>query len=436
VSRDSKEKPLRRVYVKSYGCPTNTADGEVISGCLSTVGYDIVNKPQDADLLIYNTCAVKTPTENRMFHILRNVPKNKRLIITGCLPLINFERLKNEIGFDGVLGPAPGFRIVEAVDRVLQGDRVVALENDFTPDLNLPRVPVNEVIEIIPINYGCLGSCSYCCVLLARGRLRSYKPNEIEQRVRQALTSGVKEIWLTSQDTASYGRDVSTDLAHLLRAVCEVEGDFLVRVGMMTPNIALEILDDLVDAYQHDKIFKFLHLPVQSGDNEVLRLMNRFYSVESFRRIVQAFRAKIPEITIATDVICGFPGESDEAFARTTELINEVQPDIVNISKFFPRPHTPAMKMKQLDSREVKGRSKALAELSRGIAFERNKGWMHWTGIILVDEKGRDESWIGRNLAYKPVVVKSHQALLGRFLNVQVRKTFSTYLEAKVTQKI
>ena len=436
MSRDSKEKPLRRVYVKSYGCPTNTADGEVISGCLSTVGYDIVNKPQDADLLIYNTCAVKTPTENRMFHILRNVPKNKRLIITGCLPLINFERLKNEIGFDGVLGPAPGFRIVEAVDRVLQGDRVVALENDFTPDLNLPRVPVNEVIEIIPINYGCLGSCSYCCVLLARGRLRSYKPNEIEQRVRQALTSGVKEIWLTSQDTASYGRDVSTDLAHLLRAVCEVEGDFLVRVGMMTPNIALEILDDLVDAYQHDKIFKFLHLPVQSGDNEVLRLMNRFYSVESFRRIVQAFRAKIPEITIATDVICGFPGESDEAFARTTELINEVQPDIVNISKFFPRPHTPAMKMKQLDSREVKGRSKALAELSRGIAFERNKGWMHWTGIILVDEKGRDESWIGRNLAYKPVVVKSHQALLGRFLNVQVRKTFSTYLEAKVTQKI
>jgi tRNA A37 methylthiotransferase MiaB len=205
---------------------------------------------------------------------------------------------------------------------------------------------------------------------------------------------------------------------------------------MMTPNIALEILDDLVDAYKHDKIFKFLHLPVQSGDNEVLRLMNRLYSVEDFKTIVQSFRTKIPEITIATDVICGFPGESDEAFARTTELINEVQPDIVNISKFFPRPHTPAMKMKQLDSREVKGRSKALAELSRGIAFERNKGWMHWTGIILVDEKGRDESWIGRNLAYKPVVVKSHQALLGRFLNVQVRKTFSTYLEAKVTQKI
>jgi len=407
-----------------------------MSGCLSTGGYDIVSKPQDADVLIYNTCAVKTPTEDRMFHILRNVPQGKRLIVTGCLPLINFERLKSEIDFDGVLGPAPGSKVVEAVDRILRGDRVVALENDATPDLNLPRVPVNEVVGIIPINYGCLGSCSYCCVLLARGRLRSYKPSEIEQRVRQALTSGVKEIWLTSQDTACYGRDVSTDLVHLLKTVCEVEGDFLVRVGMMTPNIALGILDDLVDAYKHDKIFKFLHLPVQSGANEVLRLMNRLYSIEDFKRIVQSFRKKIPEITIATDVICGFPGESDEAFARTTDLINEVQPDIVNISKFFPRPHTPALEMTQLDSREVKARSKALAELSRRIAFERNKDWMHWTGTILVDEKGRNESWIGRNFAYKPVVVKSNQALLGRFLNIQVRNTFATYLEAKVTQKI
>jgi tRNA A37 methylthiotransferase MiaB len=164
--------------------------------------------------------------------------------------------------------------------------------------------------------------------------------------------------------------------------------------------------------------------------------MNRLYSVEDFKTIVQSFRTKIPEITIATDVICGFPGESDEAFARTTELINEVQPDIVNISKFFPRPRTPAMEMMPLDSREVRGRSKALAELSRRIAFERSKGWMHWTGTILVDEKGRDESWIGRNFAYKPVVVKSNQALLGRFLNVEVRKAFATYLEAKVTQKI
>jgi MiaB/RimO family radical SAM methylthiotransferase len=266
--------------------------------------------------------------------------------------------------------------------------------------------------------------------------LRSYKPSEIEQRVRQALTSGVKEIWLTSQDTACYGRDISTDLAHLLRKVCEVEGDFLVRVGMMTPNLALEILDDLVDAYKHDKIFKFLHLPVQSGDNEVLRLMNRLYSIEDFETIVQSFRRKIPEITIATDVICGFPGESNEAFARTTELIKEVQPDVVNVSKFFPRPHTPALEMKQLDSREVRGRSKAMAELSRRIAFERNKGWMHWKGTILVDERGRDESWIGRNFVYKSVVVKSNQSLLGRFLNVQVRNTFATYLEAEITQKI
>ncbi|MFB0501388.1 MAG: tRNA (N(6)-L-threonylcarbamoyladenosine(37)-C(2))-methylthiotransferase [Candidatus Bathyarchaeia archaeon] len=423
-----------RVYVKSFGCPTNLADGELIAGCLSEAGYDVVETVEDADVLIYNTCAVKTPTENRIIGILRRVPKGKRLIVTGCLPLINFERVKAEVKFDGVLGPAPGPKIVKAVHKVGCGERVVALEKNSKPSLGLPKIPVNRVVGIVPINYGCLGSCSYCCVLFARGRLRSYRIDELVERIKCDLASGVKEVWLTSQDTACYGKDIAVSLADLIKEVCRVEGEFFVRVGMMTPNYALEILNNLIQAYKDEKVFKFLHLPVQSGDDEVLKLMNRLYSVEDFRRIVNSFREKIPEITLATDVICGFPGESKEAFQQTVELIKEVQPDIINISKFFPRPHTSAGKMKPfVHPREVKERSRRLAELSKRVSLERNRTWMDWEGRILVDEVGKKvSSWVGRNFVYKPVVVKTGEVLFGRFLAVRVVRVFSTYLEAEI----
>jgi len=424
----------RRVYVKSFGCPTNLADGELMAGCLSEAGYNVVERIEDADFIVYNTCAVKTPTENRMMEILRKAPSDKRLIVTGCLPLINFERINTEVKFDGVLGPALGSKILEVVHKVGRGERVILMEKNLKPSLRLPKIPTNRVVGIIPINYGCLGSCSYCCVLFARGRLRSHQIDAVVERVKRDLTSGVKEIWFTSQDTACYGKDIEVSLADLLMEACKVKGEFFVRVGMMTPNYALEILDDLIQAYKDEKVFKFLHLPVQSGDNEVLRRMNRFYSVEDFRKIIGSFRKEIPEITVATDVICGFPGESQEAFERTIQLIKEVQPDVVNISKFFPRPNTPAGEMKPfVHPREVKERSKRLAELSKKISFERNKGWMNWEGKLLIDEEGKKpSSWIGRNLAYKPMVIRTDEFLLGKFLAVHVVDVFPTYLKAEI----
>lgn len=424
---------LRHVYVKSFGCPTNIADGEVISGCLLEAGYEVVESPRDADVLIYNTCAVKSPTENRMFHVLKRGPKGKRLVVTGCLPLINLERLKTEVDSDGVIGPAPGSRIVEVLRRIFLGEKVVELRDDSKPSLMLPRIPVNQVVGVVPINYGCLGACSYCCVLFARGRLRSYETDEIVGRVEEDLASGAKEIWFTSQDTACYGRDIATNLIDLLEQACQVEGDFLIRVGMMTPNNALEMLDGLIQAYKDERVFKFLHLPVQSGDNRVLELMNRLYTAEDFKGIIQTFRKEIPEITIATDVICGFPGESKEAFNRTIELIKEVQPDIVNISKYFSRPYTPAKEMKHLDFDQVKERSRIMAGLAKTISLSRNKIWRRWEGIILIDEKGKGESWIGRNFAYKPIVVKSNESLLGKFLKVRVTRVFPTYLVAEIS---
>jgi MiaB-like tRNA modifying enzyme len=424
----------KRIYVRSFGCPTNLVDGEVIMGCLSEAGYESVQRKEDADILVYNTCAVKTPTENRIMNILRNVPANKKLIVTGCLPLINFERIKAEVKADGIIGPSPGIRIVEAVEKVANGKEVIMLENDFKPSLNVIKERGSGVIGIIPINYGCLGSCSYCCVVFARGRSRSLKIEEIVERVKSDLTSGIKEIWLTSQDTGCYGKDFGTDLPTLLKQICKINREFFVRVGMMTPNHALESLDELIQVYKNEKIFKFLHLPVQSGDNEVLKNMNRFYSTEEFQEIISRFREEIPDITIATDVICGFPDENGKAFNNTLNLVKEVQPDVVNISKFFPRPNTAAEKMKlRVPLREVSERSKEMAVLSKKLSLEKNKKWVGWEGSILVDEKGKiSNSWIGRNFAYKPIVVKSNGGLLGKLINVKIAKAFATYLDAKI----
>ena len=425
-------KGSKRVYLKSFGCSANLANSEVIAGCLSDAGFVLVKDPQDAEFLVYNTCAVKSQTENRIIDILRKAPKDKQLIVTGCLPVINFERLENEVDFDGVTGPAPGAKIVDVLGCVSAGEKIVSLGDVLKSDLCLPRVPVNPVVSIIPINYGCLGDCSYCCVHFARGRLRSNPVEEVVERVKRDLVYGVKEFWLTSQDTACYGKDIGTSLADLLGRVCEFEGNFFVRLGMMNPEHVLAMLDDLIEAYKNEKVFKFLHLPVQSGDNTVLKLMNRHYTVDDFKRIVLAFREEIPQLTLSTDVICGFPGESREAFELTKKLVAEVQPDVVNVSKFFSRPRTPAQKLSPIAPKELNRRSRELAELSRRISFEKNRAWIGWEGPVLFDEPGKCESWMGRNFAYKPVVINAGKSLLGRFVQVRVVTAFSTYLEVEI----
>lgn len=430
-----------QVFVRSFGCSANLADGEVLAGCLAEAECELVDSIAAAEVVVYNTCAVKGPTENRVIETLKRVPADKKLIVAGCLPLINFERLRREVRFNGVVGPASGDKIVDVALRVLNGERVVALGNaaKAKPGLNLPRLRLNPVIGIVPISYGCLGSCAYCCVVLARGRLRSYGIREIVNKVKEDLTAGVREFWFTSQDTGCYGRDIDTNLAELLKSACSVEGDFRIRVGMTTPNMAKNILEDLIQAFRSKRVFKFVHLPVQSGDDHVLKRMRRFYSVDDFKRVVRAFRTSFPDITVATDVICGFPGETEGAFENTLHLIEEVKPDIVNVSKFFARPRTAAAGMREefLSPREVKRRSGVTAELAVRVASERNKRWVGWTGEVLVDEVGKvSGSWVGRNFAYKPVVVKTDgsESLLGRIVTARAVRAFPTYLEAKIVQ--
>ncbi len=428
-----------RVFVSSYGCSTNLADGQALSGCLISAGYTLADSIACADVVVCNTCAVKGPTENRMISILKKVPSNKKLVVAGCLPMINMERLDREVRFDGAVGPAAGESIVDVVRRIAKGERIVTLKDasENMPKLGLPRVGRDSVISIIPISYGCLGSCAYCCVTFARGRLRSYAVEEIIEKARADIQKGASELWLSSQDTACYGKDRNTNLADLLRQLCKVEGDFRIRVGMMTPNNALNILDELLKAFYDEHVFKFIHLPVQSGDDQILKDMCRFHSAEDFSAVAAAFRGKHPELTLATDVICGFPGETDEAFSNTLRLIRDVKPEIVNVSKFAARPRTAAARMQEkfVSSGEIRRRSTIVSRLAKKIALERNKLWVGWTGDTLIDEVGKiRDSWIGRNSAYRPIVVKSTRRLFGKTVKAEVTKAFISYLQGEIVE--
>ena len=429
-----------QVFIRNFGCSANTADGEVLAGCIAQAGFQLATSESNADMLIYNTCAVKGPTENRIINIMKHAPKGKKLIVAGCLPIISFERLFHEVHFDGAIGPSIGSGIVDVVSRVFAGEKVVELSNlNCKPQLDLPRVNTNPVISVVPVNYGCLGSCAYCCVVFARGHLRSYGIEEVVERVQSDVATGVKEFWITSQDTACYGREIGSSLAELLSALGDLPGDFKVRVGMMTPNMVSDMQDKLINAFKNDKIFKFLHLPVQSGDNETLKRMRRFYSAEEFKCIVDAFRAEFADLTLATDIIVGFPGETEEAFENTIKLLDEVKPDVTNVSKFFVRPKTAAAQIEDglVDCEEIKRRSTVASELVKRISLERNQRWNGWVGEVLFDEKGKVKgSWVGRNFAYKPVAIKCSNNLLGKTLGVKVVDAYSTYLKGTLIKKM
>jgi len=225
---------------------------------------------------------------------------------------------------------------------------------------------------------------------------------------------------------------LGSNLAELLEALDGLAGDFKVRVGMMTPNMVTDMQNRLVEAFRSDKIFKFLHLPVQSGDDETLKRMRRFYTAAKFKKIVDAFRVEFPELTLATDVIVGFPGETAEAFKNTLKLLEEVKPDVVNVSKFFARPKTAASQMQDdlVERDEIKRRSTVASKLAKRISFERNQRWVGWVGEVLVDEKGKVEgSWVGRNFAYKPVAIRSTDNLLGKTVKIKVVEASTSYLK-------
>ncbi len=406
----------KTISFETYGCAVNKADTEYMTGLLEKSGYAITD---DAEVTVVNTCTVKTPTEKKILERLRELEREKRkVVVSGCMPSAQPEVTEEfrEFSFIGV-----NVRdIVEAVDETRKGQRFIRISRQGNI-LGLPKRRWNRLVEIIPIASGCAGDCSYCITRKARGGLQSRPLRDILWRVRESLREGVRELWITAQDTGAYGLDSGSSLPELLNEITKIKGAYRIRVGMMNPQHAREMLDDLVECYQSDKIYRFLHLPVQSGDNTVLKAMNRRYRVSDFKAVVERFREEINDLTVSTDVILGFPGEDDKAFQNTVDLIREVKPEVLHISRFWLRPGTQAEGMKQHPTRITKDRSRVMSEIFKEYALEKNRAWIGWRGRILVSGKGRYGSLVGRNQSYKPVILETTRDALGEFVDVRIR---------------
>ena len=408
------------IYVKSYGCSANTADSEIAKGMLAQEGHTIVPSIDEADVAVIFTCIVKTPTERKIVKSLKAI-KNTGipLVVAGCMPKA-LNGLVSEITPNAcMVGPDDIDMLPEAVIEVLEGRRKIFVDGEHFNRACQPRIRENPLVHITPISSGCLGNCSYCIVKHARGHLYSFPSEEIIEGARQVLTEGCREIWVTAEDTAAYN-DGGVRLPELLTRLCDLDGDFRIRVGMMTPNQVIPILDDLLDAYANEKVFKFLHIPIQSGNDEVLQRMNRRYTVQEFLDLATAFRERFPRISISTDIICGFPGETEEQFNDSLDIIRTLRPDVLNISRYWERPGTEAASMSgKLHGRETKERSRKLTILWKELALDVGKRWVGWKGEILLDEHGKGSSKVGRNYAYKPVAIKTDHNL-GEFVKVRV----------------
>jgi MiaB-like tRNA modifying enzyme len=418
------------VYAEGYGCPSNDYDLEIILSRFEAEGYTRVADPSEADVVVVNTCAVKKRTEDRVLNRLRLFEKlGKPVIVSGCLPLVNPEAVvKAAPNYVALLGPSSVERIDEVLHQKCRLRGINLVTGSRRPKVGMVTPKEGSVIEAIPVCEGCLGECTFCCTRLARMRLVSSSPDSIMAAMRLGLRRGVKEFWLTGQDVGAYGRDEGWDLPSLLRNISSIGGEFKVRVGMMNPEWCVEKLEELVEAFHDPKIFKFLHLPIQSGNDEVLRTMKRGYTVQDFISIVERFRREYPDITLWTDIICGYPTEDEEAFFDTLRVLERVEPDVVNISKFSTRPRTPAQRLRPLPSEVVKERSRRASILCERIFLSRNKRWLGWSGEVLVDEKGEAGTWIGRTDSYKPVGFQGSEGLFGRRVAVEVIDARPTHL--------
>jgi threonylcarbamoyladenosine tRNA methylthiotransferase CDKAL1 len=434
-------KPKPKVWIEAYGCSASIADSEMISGILKEAGYEIATKRSESALNLIVTCSVKDTTEHKMMSRIRTMVKSgKPLVVAGCLPKADKAKIESVSSSASLIGPNSIDKAPDAVRSALSGDRLVALKDSPLDKVNIPRVRLNPVISIVEIANGCMSECTFCQTKIAKGWLRSYRIGDIVRQIKSDIQSGCKEVWLSSTDNGCYGRDIDSNLVDLLQACCSIEGNFKIRVGMMNPMYLPLILDRMVRLFcENDKLFKFLHIPVQSGSDRVLRKMKRGHTSKTFLDAVQAFREKIPDITISTDIIVGFPSETEDDFKQTVDLLERSEPDIVNISRYAARPRTEASGWKELkvSSQVSKERSEYLHTLTRRIAKKRNSLWREWQGEIVIDEIGKVIQ--GRNYAYKPVVITSsptnaadRQILLGDMMSVKIFDFSNFSLKANV----
>ena len=352
---------MANIFIKTFGCQSNYADSETIAGLLAEHGHILVNSVEEADFVITNSCGVKGKTENRITHFIREASLKRPTYVGGCLTsMVSVKKLCPDIA--GVFD----VNSILNIPSIIGKENVKAFSKIHEERVGLPRVRYNKEVAIINISQGCLNKCTFCGTKLARGTLFSYSPDKIVAEVKKAVLDGCTKIYLSSQDNGCYGYDIGTNLPYLLSEVVKIPGEFTIRVGMGNPQWIKKHIPELIKIFSNEKIKKFLHVPVQSGSERIVSLMKRGHTVEDFLMIVRSFREAFPGITIATDIIVGYPDEKEEDFQATVELIREVRPEVVNLSKFASRPKTYASTLTPLPSQEVKKRSRIISLLLNG----------------------------------------------------------------------
>ncbi|UJG42538.1 MAG: tRNA (N(6)-L-threonylcarbamoyladenosine(37)-C(2))-methylthiotransferase [Candidatus Heimdallarchaeum endolithica] len=418
-----------RFFIKNYGCSQNLAEGENIREILKNNSGEEVDDIFQADVIIVNSCAVKTPTENKVMQFIHECVKTDAdVIVTGCLPKINPDRIKRACP-DAILTPP---NIGKTILKYIPGQKT---NGDIYQLAKLPEKPVflpdKPLTSVIPISQGCLGSCTYCCVKYARGWLISYPIDELVSYAKKAIELGAKELYLSSSDTAVYGRDKGTSLPMLLSRLLELDGDFMIRIGMMNPRYAIEIIDELLELMEKDnRIYRFLHIPVQSGSNSVLEAMKREYTIEEFDGLIKKVRSKFPLMSLSTDIIVGFPGEKNIDFEKTVECLKKHTFDTVNISKYGDRPLAPSSKFHNKVPTDIKKkRSRYLSKLVADIQMKKNKTWIGETTEAIVLQETSTGSMFCRNQYYKPVLIDKGN--LGERVSVIIESCSRTALRGK-----
>jgi len=424
-----------RIYFKTFGCTMNKADEELMKSIVCEK-HEIAGSPDECDVAVVNSCGVIKRTELDVLREVRELKRrNKKVVVAGCLPGININALKKE-QIDGALSSKAISKILETIDSVEKGKRFFEV-SDLKEDKAKLRLKYNSInddllktttVAPVSISEGCLSACSYCATRLARGKLRSFGTEAIKQEAEYFLKNGFKELQLTAQDTACYGMDINKSLPELINEVSSLEGVFRIRVGMLNPKFAKKILKPLINSFSSEKVYKFLHLPVQSGDDNVLKQMKRGYTAEEFSEIVHRFRSPYPDMTLSTDIIVGYPTETEEAFERTLNLVKEVEPNIINIKRFSKREKTPAAKLKDLPDGIKKERSTKLTELFKEIALRKNKKYIGKTEEVLITEFGKDDALLARMNNYQQVVIKNSNLKLGEFASVKIKEATPFYL--------
>ncbi len=414
-----------KVYVETYGCTNNQALGERLEGLLVSKGLDLAGSIEEAEAIIVNTCTVKARTERRMIRRIRELHDSHRaksLVVAGCLPTLQSDLVSQVAPNSMTFGTHEYGLIPEAIARKSPGLRQVEAKACGIRRFHRPG------IGVIPVSTGCLGACTYCIVRLIKGRLHSYPVDEVVKEVRICEEAGAHEIWLTSQDLAAYGADGRDfDLPVLIKGILDVAGDMRVRLGMMTPSSILTMLDELLDIWADPRVYRFAHIPVQSGSNRVLDSMRRNYTIQDWLEILERLRSAFPPFTISTDIIVGYPGETIKEFKETIELIRFAKPDIVNLSRYEHRPGTPASLLKALPGSEVKRRSRIASNIVRKTTKDANRNWLGWRGDALVSEEGPRGGYVTRNMWYKPIILKSDEKI-GSMIELRIFDANENYL--------